>query len=126
MNITLQDWTYTIASVGYTFHMNDANDKFRAYFSNYYSPNFVPDDLSSNSGMPFSTHDRPDPNLCAVQMMAGWWYNYCAFALPTGKRYPHPNYTPSGKYYDGLFYTGWKGYGYDYSMLYIKIDLGKY
>ncbi|XP_076463466.1 angiopoietin-related protein 2-like [Babylonia areolata] len=72
------------------------------------------DDLSYNSGMPFHTYDSPDPNGCAVQMKAGWWYNYCSNTLLNGYYYKPGTYSPSGKYFDGIF---WNSFGGDNNSL---------
>ena len=81
----------------------------------------VPDDLSHNNGMNFATYDRPDPNQCAAHQGGGWWYNYCTFALPTGRYYHGGPYTPTGGYYDGIYWKDWLGYGY--SLKFISMTL---
>ena len=45
-------------------------------------------------------------------ILAGWWYNYCAYALLNGLYYQAGPYTPSGGYYDGIYWKDWLGYGY--------------
>ncbi|XP_046355731.1 angiopoietin-related protein 1-like [Haliotis rufescens] len=82
----------------------------------------VPDDLGFNNGMPFATSDRPDRNLCAVYQKAGWWYNYCTYALPTGNYY-YGRYQPTGGYYDGIYWKDWTGY--DYSLKFFSMSLSR-
>lgn len=60
----------------------------------------------------FQTYDYPDQNQCAVHMRAGWWYNYCAYALLNGHYYSGGPYIPTGGFYDGIFWKDWRGFGY--------------
>eukprot|EP00745_Piridium_sociabile_P015741 TRINITY_DN23530_c0_g2_i1.p1 TRINITY_DN23530_c0_g2~~TRINITY_DN23530_c0_g2_i1.p1 ORF type:complete len:256 (-),score=47.63 TRINITY_DN23530_c0_g2_i1:316-1083(-) len=68
------------------------------------------DDLTPSSGMPFHTYDVPDPNNCAVQMKAGWWYNNCAFSLLNGYYYQPGYYVPGYQYFDGMYWESFGGY----------------
>ena len=79
------------------------------------------DDMSFSNGMYFFTYDRPDQNQCAVHQKAGWWYNYCAYALLNGIYYHGGKYQPSGGYYDGIYWKDWGGY--DYSMKFVSMTV---
>lgn len=115
LTINMQDW-----------HGNNRNVRY-SHFSVSPAPYFqlniygfqgdVPDDLSHNNGANFATYDRPDPNQCAAHQKGGWWYNYCTFALPTGQYYHGGPYTPTGGYYDGIYWKDWLGYGYSLKFL---------
>lgn len=119
LTINMQDW-----------HGNNRNVRY-SHFSVSPAPYFqlnifgfqgdVPDDLSHNNRANFATYDRPDPNQCAAHQKGGWWYNYCTFALPTGQYYHGGPYTPTGGYYDGIYWKDWLGYGY--SLKYISMTL---
>ena len=56
-----------------------------------------------------------------VIFLAGWWYNYCAYALLNGLYYTGGPYTPSGGYYDGIYWRDWLGYGY--SLRFTRMSL---
>ena len=84
----------------------------------------VYDDMAFGNGMRFATFDYYDPNQCAVNQKAGWWYNYCSYALPNGVYYHGGPYTPSGSFYDGIYWKDWLGYGY--SLKFITMTLYKY
>lgn len=68
------------------------------------------DDLGHSNGMKFYTYDTPDPHRCALQMKAGWWYNYCAYTLLNGYYYPPGPYKPWGALFDGLFWQSFGGF----------------
>ena len=71
----------------------------------------VKDSMAFSNNMRFATYDSPDQHNCATHQHAGWWYNYCAYALLNGKYYRGP-YTPTGGFYDGTYWEGWLGFGY--------------
>ena len=97
-------------------------DGYRLSIGGYRSSHVLPDDLSHNNQMRFATYDRPDVHNCATNQRGGWWYNYCTLVLPTGKYYPGGHYVPlPGKFYDGIYYKDWLGFGY--SLKYIKMEL---
>ncbi|XP_067684576.1 angiopoietin-related protein 1-like [Haliotis asinina] len=81
----------------------------------------ITDDLSYNNNMSFATYDRPDRNGCASQQSAGWWYNYCSYALLNGVYYNGGSYTPTGAYYNGIYWKDWRGYGY--SLKFVSMSL---
>jgi len=69
-----------------TFRVAGASDGFRLTIGNY-SGN-AGDGLGSLNGMKFTTKDRDNDKRsgynCAKQFCGGFWYNDCAWALPTG------------------------------------------
>ncbi|XP_045169269.2 fibrinogen-like protein 1 [Mercenaria mercenaria] len=120
--VTLQDWKNIIKTIQYNyFVLGPANQRYPLHIGEYISSHILPDDFWHSNGMPFATIDVPDTRNCAVNMRAGWWYNYCTYALPTGRYYFGGPYTPSGSFYDGIFYSDWHGMGY--SLKYIRMDL---
>ena len=56
-----------------------------------------------------------------MHQKAGWWYNYCAYALLNGIYYHGGKYQPSGGYYDGIYWKDWGGY--DYSMKFVSMTV---
>ncbi|KAH3741972.1 microfibril-associated glycoprotein 4-like [Dreissena polymorpha] len=125
LTVTMQDCNNVVTTlVWYHFSLGSPASRYTLYVNSYASGNVLPDDLSHNNGMPFSTIDRPDVNNCALHMRAGWWYTYCTYALPTGKLYPQCGpYTPLGGFYDGLFYSDWRGFGY--SLKYFSMAISR-
>jgi len=81
----------------------------------------VIDDLSYQNGREFSTIDRVDPYGCSLHQQVGWWYNYCAYALLTGRYYYGGRYQPTTQFYDGIYWKDWAGY--DYSLKYVTMAL---
>ena len=65
------------------------------------------------------TYDYPDQNKCALQLQAGWWYNYCAWTLLNGRYYKGGPYTPPSGYFDGIFWKDWGGPSY--SMKFVSM-----
>ena len=68
----------------------------------------VKDSMAFSNNMRFATYDSPDLHNCATHQHAGWWYNYCAYALLNGKYY-HGPYAPTGGFYDGSVLGGMVG-----------------
>lgn len=101
------------------FQVRDHTGKYQLSISGF-SGN-VPDDMSVSNGMYFTTLDYPDTHSCATHMKAGWWYNYCAFALPNGVYYTGGPYTP-GQYYDGIFWKDWMGFGYSLKFISMSVS----
>lgn len=119
LTINMQDWYGNNRNVRYNhFSVSPA-----PYFQlNIYGfQGNVPDDLSHNNRAYFATYDRSDSNQCAIHQKGGWWYNYCTYALPTGLYYRGGPYTPTGGYYDGIYWKDWQGYGY--SLKFISMTL---
>ncbi|XP_046548746.1 angiopoietin-related protein 2-like isoform X2 [Haliotis rubra] len=119
LTINMQTWNGEAQNVRYSY--------FRLQDSTYFTLNIggffgsIPDDLSFNNNMPFATYDRPDLKGCASQQMAGWWYNYCSYALLNGVYYNGGSYTPTGSYYNGIYWKDWRGYGY--SLKFVSMTL---
>ncbi|KAH3827919.1 fibrinogen-like protein 1 [Dreissena polymorpha] len=126
LTVTMQDCNNVIRTLAWNhFSLGSPASRYTLYVNSFASGHVLPDDLSHNNGMPFSTIDRQDVNNCAVQMRAGWWYNYCTYTLPTGKYYPLCGpYTPPGGFYDGMFYKDWRGFGY--SLRFFRMALSRY
>lgn len=125
LTITLQDWAYRTKVLRYNyFFLGSPSQRYQLHIGGYVSSSILADDFGHNNGMPFATIDRPDAHNCAIHQKAGWWYNYCTYTLPTGFRYNGGHYTPSGGFYDGIYYKDWLGYGY--SLMYIKMELSRY
>ncbi|KAK3780103.1 hypothetical protein RRG08_036630 [Elysia crispata] len=111
LQINMQDWAGVNHNAVYRFfRLNERNTRYRLNVAGYSGT--LPDDLQYQNNMPFSTYDAPDPYGCAANMYAGFWYNYCAYFLPTGRYYTSPYYTPAGTMYDGIFYKDWHDYNY--------------
>jgi len=121
LTVTAQDWSGNTRTARYNIALGNAPG-YKLSVSGY-SGN-LPDDLSYQNGRDFYTYDKVDPNGCATGMKGGWWYNYCAYALPTGIHYTSGTYppNPSGKY-DGIFWKDWLGY--NYSLKYVAFTLGR-
>ncbi|RUS78598.1 hypothetical protein EGW08_013633, partial [Elysia chlorotica] len=111
LQINMQDWSGVNHNGLYrTFRLDQRETRYRLNVAAYSGT--LPDDLQYQNQMPFSTYDAPDPYGCAANMYAGFWYNYCAYFLPTGRYYTSPYYTPTGSMYDGIFYKDWHDYNY--------------
>ncbi|BFZ12212.1 hypothetical protein BsWGS_15251 [Bradybaena similaris] len=120
LQINMQDWAGHSQNAVYSrFYLEPRITRYRMHVGPYSGT--LPDELSYHNNMPFSTYDAPDPQNCARNMMAGWWYNYCAYTLPTGIYYNGGWYTPTGKMYDGIFWKDW--YGYNYSLYFLSMTL---
>ncbi|GFO34615.1 angiopoietin-related protein 6 [Plakobranchus ocellatus] len=120
LQINMQDWANINQNAFYSsFHLDGRNSRYRLNIYGYTGS--LPDDLQFHNQMPFSTYDAPDPKGCASNMYAGWWYNYCAYYLPTGRYYNTPFYTPTGSMYDGIFYKDW--HDYNYSLKFVSWTL---
>lgn len=125
LRVTLQDWNHVIKVLQYKhFHVGPWSQQFPLSIGGYVSGHVLPDDFSHNNGMLFATYDKPDRHQCAINQKAGWWYNYCTYTLPTGFYYHTGGpYTPSGPFYDGIYYSDWLGFGY--SLKYIRLELSR-
>jgi hypothetical protein len=111
--ITVRDWAGKSRYAQYDgFYIDGPSTNYTIHPGKFTGD--LPDDLSYVDNMPFATFDRPDPNGCASSTKAGWWYNNCAYALPTGKRYIGGWYTPTGVP-DGIYWKDWHGYNYSVS-----------
>lgn len=110
MTVNLQDWAGNNRNARYYFKLSDASTNFILSISQYSGD--AGDSMLHNNGMPFSTFDNPDRNQCAQHYQGGWWFNYCTYAFLNGKYYIGGPYTPSGPYYDGIYWYTWGGYGY--------------
>ncbi|XP_061187897.1 angiopoietin-related protein 1-like [Saccostrea echinata] len=120
LTINMQDWYGNNRNVRYNHFRVNAAPYFQLSIGSFQGQ--VPDDLSFNNGMYFATYDKPDAHSCAVHQKGGWWYNYCTFALPTGVYYHGGPYTPSGGYYDGIYWKDWQGYGYSLKYLAMTVS----
>lgn len=123
LRIDMTDWYGNSRYIVYPyFNVQDESKFYQMYVATPSAGN-VADDLSFNNGMRFATFDYYDPNQCAVNQKAGWWYNYCSYALPNGVYYYGGPYTPSSSFYDGIYWKDWLGYGY--SLKFITMSLYK-
>lgn len=116
----MQDWYGNNRNARYSHFLVSAYPYFQLSIGGFQGD--VPDDLSYNHGMHFATYDKPDPQHCALNQKAGWWYNYCSFALPTGFYYHGGPYTPSGGFYNGMYWKDWQGYGYSLKFLSMTVS----
>nr|XP_034307762.1 angiopoietin-related protein 2-like [Crassostrea gigas] len=117
--INMQDWHGNNRSVRYS-HFSVSPQPY--YYLNIHGfQGDVLDDLSHNNGAYFTTFDRYDAEHCAIHQKGGWWYNNCTSALPTGQYYHGGPYTPTSRYYDGIYWKDWQGYGY--SLKFISMTL---
>lgn len=123
LRIEMQSWNGLNRYIQYQHFLVDSETN---YYKMYVSgaSGQVTDDLSFNNGMYFYTPDRPDANNCAGHQKAGWWYNYCTYSHPNGIYYIGGPYTPTGGFYDGIYWKDWLGYGY--SLRFISLTLYKY
>ncbi|GFS16359.1 fibrinogen-related protein [Elysia marginata] len=123
LQINMQDWDGVNQNVLYRhFLLDNRETRYRLYVGGYQGS--LADDLQYHNQMPFSTYDAPDPHGCAANMYAGFWYNYCAYSLPTGRYYNTPYYTPTGSMYNGIFYKDW--HNYNYSLKYVSWTISSY
>ncbi|XP_061187894.1 angiopoietin-related protein 1-like [Saccostrea echinata] len=120
LTINMQDWYGKNMNVRYNHFRVNAAPYFQLSIGSFQGQ--IPDDLSFNNGMYFATYDKPDAHSCAVHQKGGWWYKYCTFALPTGVYYHGGPYTPSGGYYDGIYWKDWQGYGYSLKYLAMTVS----
>ncbi|KAL5014778.1 hypothetical protein ScPMuIL_009048 [Solemya velum] len=109
LQITLQEWNGNTVIVRYS-HFSLSGSTYRLNIYGYVGS--IADDMSFANGQDFHTSDYPDARNCAVNQKAGWWYNNCAYALLNGFYYRGGPYTPSGTFYDGIYWKDWLGYGY--------------
>ncbi len=79
------------------------------------------DDMSFSNGRYFYTYDYKDQYDCSVHMKAGWWYNYCAYALLNGHYYHGGPYNPTAGYYDGIYWKDWGGFNYSFKFVSMTI-----
>ncbi|CAL1540357.1 unnamed protein product [Lymnaea stagnalis] len=120
LQINMQDWAGNNQNAVYSgVYLENRDTRYRLHVGAYRGS--LPDELTYHNNMPFSTYDAPDPYGCAANMKAGWWYNFCAYTLPTGIYYNGGWYTPGGSMYDGIFWKDW--YGYNYSLKFISWTL---
>ncbi|XP_046355722.1 angiopoietin-related protein 2-like [Haliotis rufescens] len=120
LTINMQTWDGEAQNVRYSFFRLQDPNTFTLNIGGFSGS--VPDDLFYNNNMPFATYDRPDPNSCATQQSAGWWYNYCSYALPNGVYYTGGSYTPTGGFYNGIYWKDWRGYGYSLKFLSMSLS----
>lgn len=121
LRIDMQDWSGNKRYATYNpFLVSDENNRYKLTISGFRGN--VVDDMSYSNQMDFHTYDYPDPHNCAVNQRAGWWYNYCSYALLNGHYYPGGPYTP-GAFYDGLYWKDWLGYAY--SLKFVSMTLSK-
>ncbi|BFZ12213.1 hypothetical protein BsWGS_15252 [Bradybaena similaris] len=120
LQITMQDWAGNVQNAVYSgFYLEPGTSRYRMHVGSYSGT--LPDELSYHNNMVFSTYDAPDPNGCARSMRVGWWYNYCAYSLPTGIYNSGGWYTPGGTMYNGIYWKSW--YGYNYSLKLLSMTL---
>jgi len=121
LTITMQDWKGNVKYARYghfMLYLPGYNLQVDAYSGT------AGDDLTYQNGREFYTKDRVDPYGCALQQKVGWWYNYCAYALPTGRYYKGGKYHPQGQFYDGVYWKSWLGF--DYSLKYVTMTLSTF
>jgi hypothetical protein len=121
LQINMQDWNGVNKNARYKwFSLGERNSRYRLHIGGFQGT--IADDLSYHNMMPFSTYDAPDPHGCASSMKTGWWYNYCAYTLPTGTYYYGGFYHPGvHQPYDGMFWKDW--YGYNYSLKFLSMTI---
>lgn len=120
LTVQLQDWAGNNRNARYSFFQVDNSPSYTLRIGGYYGD--AGDSMSQNNNMPFATPDKPDHNYCAYHQQGGWWFNYCTFAFPTGKYYVGGPYTPSGTYYDGIYWYTWGGYGYSMKLTQMMVS----
>lgn len=109
LTVNLQDWAGNNRNARYYFKLTEPNS-YTLSIGQYSGD--AGDSMSNNNGMRFATPDRPDNRGCAPGYQGGWWFNYCTYAFLNGKYYIGGPYTPSGSYYDGIYWNTWGGFGY--------------
>jgi len=119
LTITMQDWLGNTRHARYQNFWLDPYPTYALHVSGF-SGNVI-DDLSYQNGREFATIDRVDPYGCSLHQKVGWWYNYCAYALLTGRYYYGGHYTPTGQFFDGLYWKDWTGF--DYSLKFVSMSL---
>ena len=116
----MQDWSGNSRYLTYThFVVLPESNRYQMSISG--PSGTVIDDMSYSNNCQFGTYDNPDYYKCAVNMQAGWWYNYCAYAFPNGYYYRGGPYTPTGGYYNGIFWKDWYGYGYSLKFIAMSV-----
>ena len=110
LTVNLQDWAQNNRNARYN-HFKLLDSTYFTLSIGYYSGD-AGDSMAHNNGIRFATPDRPDPHSCAPHYQGGWWFNYCTYAYLNGKYYVGGPYTPSGQYYDGIYWYSWGGFGY--------------
>ncbi|WAR22497.1 TENN-like protein [Mya arenaria] len=127
LNMTMVDCSGQVKFVVYNwFDLGPLSQRFKLFIGHYDNRSTLKDDLSYNNMMPFATMDRPDQHGCVHSLHAGWWYNFCTLALPTGQRYydycgDRPTKETYICHHDGIFYKDW--HGNCYSMPWVRITL---
>jgi len=119
LNVVAQDWSGRTAYARYSLFSLDPYPRYTLRIGGHSGT--LPDDLWQHNGQEFYTKDRPDPHQCVAHQKVGWWYNYCAYALPTGYYYRTGHYKPVGQFYDGVYWSDWLGY--DYSLRFLSFTL---
>lgn len=110
LTINLQDWAGNNKNARYSHFQLIDSTSYTLRIGGYSGD--AGDSMSHNDNMAFATQDKPDRNYCAVHQQGGWWFNYCTYAFLTGKYYYGGPYTPSGSYFDGIYWYSWGGYSY--------------
>ncbi len=120
LRVDMQDWSGNSRYLTFThFMVLPESNRYQMSISGPYGN--IPDDMSYSNGCQFGTYDNPDYYHCAVNMHAGWWYNYCAYAMPNGHYYVGGPYPHTGGFYDGIYWKDW--HGYDYALKFIAMSV---
>jgi hypothetical protein len=122
LEISVQDWSYNTRTNTYDYmRIGDETQGYQLIIGRAFGQ--LTDDMNFSNNSRFATWDHPDVNSCAVHQKAGWWYSYCAYTLLNGVYYYSGKYTPSGGFYDGIYWKDWLGY--DYSLKLVTMTLQK-
>ena len=122
LEIQVQDWSYNTRTNTYEYVIVGAENQ--GYWLNIGRAfGQLVDDMNFSNNTRFATFDHPDAHSCAINQKAGWWYNYCSYALLNGVYHYGGKYVPTTAFYDGIYWKDW--YGYDYSLKYVTMTLQK-
>ncbi|KAJ8277906.1 hypothetical protein GJAV_G00081520 [Gymnothorax javanicus] len=79
LQITLEDWQEQKRSIEYQFSLEGPDTNYTLHLTHLYGD--LPNAMSNNTGMKFSTKDRDNDNHedinCAESYSGGWWFSAC-------------------------------------------------
>ncbi|XP_037644180.1 angiopoietin-related protein 3-like [Sebastes umbrosus] len=90
LHIQLEDWKQARHFIEYRFNLNGPESNYTIHLTHLFGD--LPDPMSNQTGMMFSTKDRDNDNHqdsnCAHSYTGGWWFNTCGDTNLNG-RYFH-------------------------------------
>ncbi|XP_076018382.1 angiopoietin-related protein 3-like [Genypterus blacodes] len=90
LHIQLEDWKQDRRFIKYGFHLDGPENNYIIHLTQLSGD--LPDPMSNNTGMMFSTKDRDNDNHqdsnCAHNYTGGWWFNACGDTNLNGRYFP--------------------------------------